>query len=359
MNPLEKISIRGYKSIRRLDDLRLGPLNVLVGANGAGKSNFIGFFRMLAKLMAGELGYYVAKSGGPDAMLHYGRKQTPQMSAEMYFGNNGYRLMLEPTQSNSLIFAEESFYWNYTGKFYSLGTGHSETKTESGVQSKIANFVVPAVRSWIVYHFHDTSDSAPVKQACALNDNERLRPDGANLASYLYRLREQFPENYRRIVDTVRLVAPFFADFQLRPNPLDTSSIQLEWREKGSDFPFLGHHLSDGSVRFICLTTVLLQPDELMPTTILFDEPELGLHPYAIELLASLMRHAAERHQLIISTQSVELLNQFETTDVIIVDREGDQSVFRRLEETTLDQWLEEYSLGDLWKRNVFGGRPR
>ena len=357
MNPIQKISIRGYKSIRELENFSLGNLNVLIGANGAGKSNFISFFRLLARLMASELNYYVAKTGGPDALLHYGRKRTPQMSAEMYFGNNGYKLALEPTLGNTLIFAQESFYWNVGGGF-SLGSGHPETASRSGRYKNIADYVVPSVRSWIVYHFHDTSDTAPMKQACALNDNGWLRSDGANLAAYLYRLREQFPEHYRRIVDTVQLVAPFFADFQLRPNPLDPNSIQLEWNEIGSDFPFLGHHLSDGSLRFICLATVLLQPDELMPATILFDEPELGLHPYAIELLASLMHQAAVKHQLIVSTQSVELLNQFAPEQVIVVDRENEQSTFKRLEPEKLSVWLDEYSLGDMWKQNMLGGRP-
>ena len=357
MNPIRKISIHGYKSIRELDNLTLTNLNVLIGANGAGKSNFISFFRLLARLMASELNYYVAKTGGPDAMLHYGRKRTPQMSAEMYFGNNGYKLALEPTLGNTMIFARESFYWNMGGDF-ALGSGHAETASGSGIQRTIANYVVPAVKSWIVYHFHDTSDTAPIKQPCALNDNGWLRPDGANLAAYLYRLREQFPDHYRRIVDTVQLVAPFFADFQLRPNPLDPNAIQLEWNEVGSDFPFLGHHLSDGSLRFICLTTVLLQPDELMPATILFDEPELGLHPYAIELLASLMHQASVKHQLIVSTQSVELLNQFSAEQVIVVDRENDQSTFNRLDPEKLAVWLDEYSLGDMWKQNMFGGRP-
>ena len=358
MLPIEKISISGYKSIRKLENLALQNLNILVGANGAGKSNFISLFRLLSRLIKGELGYYVAKSGGPDAILHYGRKQTPQLTAEMYFGNNGYKMALEATQANTLIFAHEAFHWNKGGDFM-LGAGHSETKARSGIQKNIAKFVVPAIKSWIVYHFHDTSDSAPMKQPSLLNDNGWLRPEGSNLAAYLYRLREQFPEHYQRIIDTIRLVAPFFSDFQLRPSPLNPNSIQLEWNEKGSDFPFLGHHLSDGTLRFICLATVLLQPDELMPATLLFDEPELGLHPYAIELLGALMKKTSFTHQLIVSTQSTELLNQFEASNLIVVDRENGQSTFRRLDEDELSEWLEDYSLGDLWKRNVFGGRPR
>lgn len=359
MHPIRKITIRGYKSIRSLEDLALENLNVLVGANGAGKSNFISFFRLLARLMANELNTYVRKNGGPDAFLFHGRKRTPRIEAEMYFGNNGYKLALEPTLGNGFIFAKECFHWDYTGQDFSLGTGHAETESGNGRHPNVAAYVVPSVKSWIVYHFHDTSDSAPMKQSCALNVNEKLAPDGSNLAAYLYRLQLQFPEHFRRIADTLRLVAPFFAEFNLRPDPLDTKSIQLEWREKGGDIPVLGHQLSDGTLRFICLATVLLQPDELMPATILFDEPELGLHPYAIELLASLMRQAAGKHQLIISTQSVELLNHFDARNVIVVDREEDQSTFKRLDEACLKDWLSEYTLGELWKRNVFGGRPR
>lgn len=359
ISPIRTLSIWGYKSIRKLEKLHLDHLNILIGANGAGKSNFIGFFRLLSRLMACELSYYTAKSGGPDAMLHYGRKKTPQLSSELLFGDNGYTMVLEPTQSNSFIFAKEEFYWDYTGKSFPLGSGHAETASQTGRYPNIAPYVVRSLLSWIVYHFHDTGETAPMKQQCALNDNGWLRPDGANIAAYLYLLRERFPEHYRRIVDTVRLVAPFFADFNLRPNPLDPNSIQLEWLEKGSDFPFLGHHLSDGSLRFICLSTVLLQPDELMPATILIDEPELGLHPYAIELLAALMHQASQKHQLIISTQSVELLNQFEAKDVIVVDRVDGQSDFQRLDESKLAEWLEDYSLGEMWKRNLFGGRPR
>ncbi|MDQ1924226.1 AAA family ATPase [Massilia pseudoviolaceinigra] len=359
MNSIDKITIRGYKSIRSLEKLRLSNLNVLIGANGAGKSNFISFFRLLARLMASELNYYVAKNGGPETFLYHGRKRTPQLEAEMYFGNNGYKLALEPTQGNGFIFAKEHFYWDYIGRDFPLGVGHAETESGNGRHANIAAYVVPSVKSWIVYHFHDTSDSAPMKQSCALNDNAWLRPDGANLAAFLYRVQQQFPDHFRRIADTVRLVAPFFAEFQLRPNPLDPNSIQLEWHEKGSDFPFLGHQLSDGTLRFICLASVLLQPDELMPATILFDEPELGLHPYAIELLASLMRQASSQHQLIVSSQSVELLNHFDPGHVIVVDREDDQSTFKRLDAAKLKDWLDEYTLGDLWKRNVFGGRPR
>jgi predicted ATPase len=135
--------------------------------------------------------------------------------------------------------------------------------------------------------------------------------------------------------------------------------IQLEWRQKDSDYPFLASHLSDGTLRFICLATALLQPSP--PATMVFDEPELGLHPFALTLLANLFEVAARRtsQQVIVSTQSAPLVNEFEPEDVIVVERAEGESVFRRLDSAKLSGWLEDYTLGELWQKNVFGGGPR
>jgi predicted ATPase len=220
--------------------------------------------------------------------------------------------------------------------------------------------VLDSLKSWKIYHFHDTSVSAPVKKARDINDNIYFRPDASNLAAFLYLLKETRNEYYEAIRDTIRLVTPFFDDFLLKPNRENENMIKLEWREKGSDFPFQAYHLSDGTLRFICLATLLLQPE--LPSTILIDEPELGLHPYAIVILASLMQSAAERTQLIVSTQSVSLVNQFDAEDLLVVERrEHDhkyETVIGRVDSEKLDAWLEEYALGELWEKNVLGGRP-
>jgi predicted ATPase len=210
--------------------------------------------------------------------------------------------------------------------------------------------------SWKVYHFHDTSDSAPIKRIGDINDNRYLRPDGSNLAAFLYRLQHGASRHYETIRDTIRMVAPFFDDFILRPLPENEDKIRLEWREQGADYPFLAHHLSDGTLRFICLATLLLQPR--LPSTILIDEPELGLHPYAITVLASLMHSAASKTQVVVSTQSVSLVNQFDPEDLLIVERRDRATVIEPLEPQRLSAWLEEYSLGELWEKNVLGGRP-
>jgi predicted ATPase len=353
---LTRLKLQGYKSIQSCD-LELRSLNVLIGANGAGKSNFIGFFRLIQQLIDGNLQRYVSRQGGPDALLHFGRKTTGQLHAELYFGNNGYLLTLEPTVDNRLMFADESFWWNMTGP-RSIGSGHFESAYRKGTGTGIDQYVIPAVKDWRVYHFHDTGEDARVKQRHLVNDNAYLWPDARNLAAYLYLLQKQASEHYQRIVRTVRLVAPFFGDFRLRPCPDNKDFIELEWVESGQDSLFKAHMLSDGTLRFICLATMLLQPAGYRPATIIVDEPELGLHPYAITVLASLFKSAAQENQIIVSTQSVELVNEFDSEDLVVVDRTHGRSTFHRPDAYALVDWLSEYSLGELWKKNLLGGRP-
>ncbi len=357
MNPnqLSRIVLHGFKSIRECD-LELKELNILIGPNGAGKSNFISFFRLIQQMLEGNLQRYVGKQGGPDALLHFGRKKTENLSAELYFGNNGYEFILEPTQDNRMMFASESLWWNVSGD-KSLGSGHFESAAETHT-SQIKQFTIPAMKSWRVYHFHDTGESALVKQRHGVNDNMYLRPDARNLAAFLTLLRDRHSSHYQRIVKTVRLVAPFFGDFQLRPLPDNTNQIELEWTEKGEDVPFKAHLLSDGTLRFICLATVLMQPEEYQPETILIDEPELGLHPFAIHLLASMLRSTSKKRQIIVSTQSTDLLNEFSAADVVVADRTEGWTHLHRLDEKSLANWLDEYSLGELWQKNILGGRP-
>lgn len=356
-NQISLLKIHGYKSIENCD-LEMGRINVLIGANGAGKSNFIGFFRMIRNILDRNLQNFVGLAGGPDAILHFGRKATRSLDAELYFGNNGYKFSLQPTADNRVMFSDEALWWNMKGDWHP-GSGHFETKfKERGSHGLIWDHVVPAMRSWHLYHFHDTGGSALVKQVHGINDNQFLRDDARNLAAFLLRLKENYPEHYERIVKTIRLVAPFFGEFLLRPTVNNSEKIQLEWTEQNQDAPFTASELSDGTLRFVCLATVLLQPEEFMPAAILIDEPELGLHPFAISVLAGLMKSASVENQLIISTQSVELVNEFDAEDLIVVDKRGGSSTFKRPDPDDLAEWLEDYTLGELWKKNILGGRP-
>ncbi|UZE23594.1 AAA family ATPase [Pseudomonas sp. B21-056] len=354
---LSRLTLKGYKSIAECD-IELGKLNVLIGANGAGKSNFIGFFRLISRILDEQLQLSVGAAGGPDALLHFGRKRTEELCAELYFGNNGYKFKLKPTQDNRMMFTHEALWWNVSGDWRAR-SGHFESyAAEQKSKTQIYRHVVPAIRSWRIYHFHDTGSSALVKQIHGINDNEYLRDDARNLAAFLYRLKNHNETHYKRIVKAIQMVAPFFGDFHLRPTVDNKEKIQLEWTEVGQDTPFTAAALSDGTLRFICLASVLLQPEEFMPSAILIDEPELGLHPFAIVALGGLMKSVSQKHQLIISTQSVELVDQFDAEDLIVVDKVGGASTFKRLDTAALGAWLEEFSLGELWKKNILGGRP-
>ncbi len=367
---LERVILQGYKSIREAE-ITLTPVNVLIGANGAGKSNFISLFQFMNRVMNQGMQRYVAQAGGADQLLHYGRKVTERLHVELWFRTgknfaNGYACSLIPTDEDQLIFEEEKVFFHnrdsYPRPYVSQSSQkiHNETLLAEWKRRKdrVSYYVLKALRSWQLYHFHDTSESAKVKQTGDIHDNLFLRPDASNLAAYLYLLRETETDYYANIVDTIRMVAPFFGDFILRPSPFNPEKIRLEWQERGSDMLFGPHALSDGTLRFICLTTLFLQPPSRLPATIILDEPELGLHPYAIHLLANMVRSISQHTQVILATQSVTLVNQFSPEDILVVERAEGESTFRRLSGAEMAAWLEDYGLGDLWEKNLLGGRP-
>ncbi len=359
---MKKIIIKGYKSIKE-SDLNLNRLNVLIGANGAGKSNFISLFELLHQIIENNLELFVPASGGADSFLHLGQKTTPEICICIHFDKTGYLCRFMPGADDKLIFSEETCYSFAKDSEISceekLGHGHKETKLHEQTgdfPGKAADYIVSSVKNWGIYHFHDTSSSAKVKLTNRIDDNTRLHPDASNLAAYLYYLKEVHSGCYQNIVDGVRMAAPFFDTFLLSPYRLNPNLIKLEWKEKGCASYFDATALSDGTLRFICLATLLLQPE--LPSIILIDEPELGLHPYAIKLLSAFLKSASEKSQVIVSTQSVTLVNQFAPSDVVIAEREGGVTVFKRVDEEKLSSWLEDYSLGELWEKNVIGGRP-
>lgn len=363
--PIREITIKGYKSIRGLEKFELESINILIGANGAGKSNFVDFFRLLRELVEQRLQLTIAKKGGADSHLFLGPKTTDRIMAHLYFAANGYEFSLEPTTDDKLVFGYERMFFHgpyYGVSRYPLGSGHDESKLKDKYlveqSGSVSHYVYAAVSSWIVYHFHDTSETAAMRRQWTVRDNERLLPDAANLASFLWMLKQEHESVYEIIRNTVQLVAPFFSDFLLRPRKSNgDETILLEWRQKNSDYPFHPSQLSDGTLRFMALATALLQPNP--PATILLDEPELGLHPFALNILAGLIKQASERTQLIISTQSADLVDAFLPEDIVVVDRLAGESRFRRLSAEELGDWLvNEYSLGELWQKNVYGGSP-
>ncbi len=365
MPELDSITIKGFKSIASIEGLELRPINVLIGANGSGKSNFIEVFSFLHAIRDGRLQDYVARAGGAERLLHFGSKVTQELALHVSFegGKNQYRIGLVPTATDQLApRGEEVGFWakpQFPRPFWeSLGSLGSEAGISRTDLRGTGRYVRSNLDRWRLYHFHDTSASSPMKKTTELNDNRYLRPDGSNLAAFLYYLRTKHEISYDLIRRTVQRVAPFFDDFLLEPQKLNPTKILLEWRHKGSDAYFDASSFSDGTLRFIALTTLLLQPRDYRPSVILVDEPELGLHPSAIAMLASLMKQAAHETQVIVSTQSALLLDHFKPEDVLVADRVEGGTQLRRLDPAELSNWLDRYSLGQLWEKNELGGRP-
>ena len=366
MLELDYITIRGFKSIGRIEKLPLGPLNLLIGPNGSGKSNFIDAFSFLNAIRSGRLQDYVIRAGGADKILHFGARHTTDVHIGISFEDerNAYEITLLPSGADELVPGLESaYFWNkplHSRRYeISLDPNGKEAGISRPSTHGVPIYVGRRLNRWKLYHFHDTSPSSPMKKTADVNDNRHLRPDGSNLAAFLFLLSRQYPESYGLISRTIKQVAPFFESFQLEPQLLNPSKILLEWRHVGADAYFDASSLSDGTLRFMALATLFLQPEGFRPSVILVDEPELGMHPYAITLLASLMKQAAAETQVIVSTQSSLLLDHFEPEEVLIADRVDGGTQITRLDGVELQPWLEEYSLGQLWEKNELGGRPR
>lgn len=366
-NRLDAITIRGFKTIRQLDSFQPGSLAVLIGPNGAGKSNFVNFFRMTGWMIRDRdnLQTHVARRGGASKLLHDGPAVTQAIDAEFRIQRGEverqYGFRLEYAASDAFVFAHERYRVVEPGgspihPWQQTGAGHRAPQLiERSFLDDDARFIRDFLRRTIVYHFHDTSSTAGMKQKSGVNDNAYLRGDGRNIASILYRIRREDPKSYLRIVDTIRLILPFFSDFELEP---EHGHLLLAWRERNNDIVFDVSQASDGMLRVVALVTLLLQPEEHLPDVVVLDEPELGLHPYAITVIGGLIRAASTKVQVIVATQSTSLVDQFDPEHVVVVERKERESTFRRLGTESLQDWLEDYSLSELWEKNVIGGRP-
>lgn len=362
-NKLDKLTIRGFKSFESLEDFELDRLNVLIGANGAGKSNFVEFFRLLRAMVEERLQKYTIQNGPADGYFFNGVAYTRKIEADLIFGENRYFFSLEPTAEGWFVISEEATQYIPLGKLRSIGGGTSESqlrkrKDDSGKYKGPGQnwYVWDSVSNWNLYHFHDTSMTAGMRRGSGIEQTGKLDASGDNLAAFLLGLRDKHPAVYESIRKTVQRIAPYFDDFVLSVRSGKAEDqVRLTWRQKGKDYIFSPGHLSDGTIRFLCLTTALLQPSP--PSTIVVDEPELGLHPEALAILAGLLRSASTRMQIIAATQSPVLLSEFEPEQVITVDQVGGATQLARLDAEALQAWLEDFSLGELWlKGNVRGG---
>jgi len=363
MARLTSIDLGGFKSIKNAPTLPLSEVNVFVGANGSGKSNLISFFRLLNAIATARLQEFVARAGGANTLLYHGANQTRSIWVDLGFhgekGPGRYGSVLLITETDTLILTEEVAYpIAEVGpqKIQQLGSGQRESQlvSEGTPFSELQNLL----RGIKVFHFEDTSETAAVRRRCNIEDNRGLRSDAGNLAAFLYGMRQMQPQYYRRVVTTIQQIAPFFEDFDLGPMRLDPNSILLNWRDRDSTYLFGPHQLSDGTLRTMALIALLSQPESDLPPVIVIDEPEIGLHPHALEIVASLVKSASVHCTVVTATQSVGLVNHFAPEDIVTVTREKAQSKFERQNSETLAVWLEDYAIGEIWERNLIGGTP-
>lgn len=362
---LDWISVAGFRSLRRIDRLALRPLNVLIGANGSGKSNFVEVFAFLHAVRDGRMREYVRQRGGAARLLHFGPETTSglEFQVSLHGERHQYRLELASGSTDELhVVAETALFRDENEYDRPYERPLSSANGEAGISDPALTGVPQQVRAeldgWRIHRFHNTSPNAPLRQTANRHDRHFLRADGGNLPAFLYSLRESHPASYAMIRKTVRLAVPFLQEFELRPFGEAGDAIRLQWTHRDSDLLFDGSALSDGTLRFIALATLFLQPVALRPNLILLDGPELGLHPMAIGLLANLVKAASIDSQVILSTQSATLLDYFEPDDLLVSERTDRQTSFRRIEAGALRVWLEDYSLGQLWEKNYLGGRP-
>ena len=352
---MDYIEIKGYKSIKDAR-IELRPINILIGANGSGKSNFLSFFEFLNHLYERKLTEYIALNGGEDKFLHHGSKVTEMMQAKLIFEDKkyGYNFTLVKG-SDTLIFQYEGFLFGGKGFKQERFKEESALKTSTGV--KEAQGILEYLKGLKKYHFHDTGKNSPFNKMSHIpNDTHFLYEKGDNLAAFLYDVQTKHHIVYNRIIKVIQSIAPYFSDFYFQPNT--EGYLRLLWQDKYSSTVYGATDLSDGTIRFMALTTLFMQPN--LPQTIIIDEPELGLHPFALSKLAGMIKSAASKgSQVIVATQSTDLLSYFEPDDIIAVDQRDGASVFNRLKQEDLDVWLTDYSLGELWKRNIITeGQP-
>lgn len=353
---IDFIEIKGFKSIKSAK-LELRPINILIGANGSGKSNFISFFEFLNRVYDQKLNAYVSMNGGSEKILHKGSKITNQISVDIEFNNtqNGYFFEIQRGADNFVFTKEHLVYKRDKGWDISMNGIEANIKKTDNFRAK---YVINYLNSYKKYHFHDTSMNSPFANTSHVkNDIYYLYEKGENLAAFLYQIKKTNGIVYNRIIKMVQSIAPYFSDFFLQPNNEDY--IRLQWQDKYSSTIYGVNDLSDGTIRFIALTTLFLQPD--LPSSIIIDEPELGLHPFAIAKLAGMISSsAAKGSQIIVATQSTDLISHFQPEDIITVDQRDGESHFNRLDNQALSGWLSEYTIDDLWKRNIItGGQPK
>ena len=367
---LEHIRIKGFRSLADIEIRDLSRTSVMIGANGSGKSNLIRFFEMLSwMLKSRRLAEFITLQGGADDQLTCGSTVTPRMEATLTIGTdagrNEYTFALVHAHPDRLMFVHEAFRFtretiDREPEWVSLDSGHTEaqileTAQSNGPGTQTARVIVALLRSCAVYQFHDTSNVSRFKKRCEADDNAQLRSHGGNLAAVLLRLEREDIRRYEMICYHIGRILPVFDRFEI--DETDGTAL-LRWKAKGTDKTFGAHLTSDGSLRLFALVTLLNLPSDMLPDIVLLDEPELGLHPAAIGLISGMIKQRRLDCQFVVATQSPRFVDSFGLDEIIVLELRDGRTEFRRLDSHEFQRWIDEFSPGQLWEKNVLGGRP-
>lgn len=363
-NRIRSVTIEGFRSLRSIQKLELPLLTVLIGANGAGKSTLIRFFEMLSwMLKAKNLQEFIVRHGGGEDQFFMGARTTPRIHAELRLettsGNNDYRFDLAHLSAGDTVMVMNEAY-----RFSAHGIATPARWTEIGSVGKesglldekgrTAKTISNLLRQCSTYQFHDTSINATIHHRWDITESFRLRSDGGNLAAVLLDLKNNDSKRYELIERQVQRVLPAFRSFALEP---EAGKVLLRWTGRQGDKVFGSHLTSDGSLRLFCLLTLLNLPPDRLPDVMFFDEPELGLHPHAITLVAEMFKRLSKIRQIFIATQSPYMVDCFELDNIIVAGANQGETVLRHLPRAEYQQWLDdEYTLSDIWLKQAIGG---
>lgn len=367
MIKISNLSFSGWKQFNEVQNFAPGSLNIFIGINGSGKSNLIELFMLIRYLTSrpGKLQSYIIENGYASSLLHYGPDRTKNLTFDLTIssdtGDNYYGVSLKYTKPNRLIFEREEYLYSayeqqsdQSHQPRSCGQGHEEAKLPE-IDNQVAKTINGFLSRISIYQFHNTGMAAGMRTASYEAYNTYLRSNGENIASILYFLNQEYPASYNKIIMMLRRAFPFFENFRF---DVLNKQVSVSWKEQGYPYEFHISQASDGMMRTICLFTLLLLPEAMMPPIILLDEPELGLHPAAVSILSSLLEMASKRTQLFVCTQSIQLVDQTDLTNLVVIDRKMGVSTLSRPDEDLLAFWKDEYSNSQLWDKNLIGGRP-
>ncbi|MBC7971518.1 MAG: AAA family ATPase [Verrucomicrobia bacterium] len=382
MERFENISIRGFRRLRQVD-LGMRDLVVMIGANGAGKTSFLDVLSVLAASANGNLPKTLQSKGGLNQILTRGKAYELEIAVSMKVPDRRplkYNLTLSPkgvsyeisketlTQQNDPTAPEPFKYIESYGldiryfsqlerKLLPPDWEHDHLETSLSQVPKMyrePESLRKALASCTYYGALDVSENSPIRLPQAMRPAKLPGASGEDLVSCLYDLRETDRDRFEMVKDVISIAFPDFE--RLNFPPVAAGTISMTWTDKNFSQPIYVHELSEGTLRFLWLVT-LLQSQSLTTITLL-DEPEISLHPELLRHLVYLMREASKHTQLIVATHSDRLIRFLEPREVLICDLEEGDARMTWADTLDLDKWLEDYSLDQVWAMNLMGGRP-